>query len=132
MEDLALLDYCPDPASEAFLSALQAQLKSPNTISDEDNSPDNSCEDAATLCKRNRKKDVFGRFKAGCAHKEFWQRRRGKRGYSYFECTKCGFAWRHPTLRVKTEKTKPAVEPQQSRQPVGPTPCMSVPSPVML
>jgi len=32
-----------------------------------------------------------------CQHKEHWDRLRGKRGYSYFECRKCGACWRQPT-----------------------------------
>eukprot|EP00668_Euglena_longa_P042152 GGOE01055581.1.p1 GENE.GGOE01055581.1~~GGOE01055581.1.p1 ORF type:complete len:206 (+),score=37.57 GGOE01055581.1:68-619(+) len=32
-----------------------------------------------------------------CPHKSAWQRLRGKRGFSYFQCRQCGMGWRQPT-----------------------------------
>eukprot|EP00667_Euglena_gracilis_P012997 EG_transcript_13374 len=32
-----------------------------------------------------------------CPHKSSWQRLRGKRGFSYFQCRQCGVGWRQPT-----------------------------------
>ena len=76
--------------------------------SDDDSLGDDTTTDMATVSTESAAaSELVGKFPVAphgrCAHRQWWERLRGKRGHSYFVCLVCGIGWRQQT-KVQTKK----------------------------